>query len=77
MQLVYLTELFDLVVSGRLQAFGLRRHDANPRLIQIRVRAHNCSDELWVDISAMESSENLPTLIEEMLNTLIDQVSPG
>jgi hypothetical protein len=73
----YLADLFDVVASGRIEAFTLRRHATNPRILRIRVRYRRRWDELWVDIDTLGRTDDLRSLIDSMLTKLIDQVSPG
>jgi len=77
MQLVYLEELFEVVASGRIESFVVRRHATNPRILRIRVRSRQRWDELWVDTHTLARADDLRSLIESMLVKLIDQVSPG
>lgn len=76
-QFVTIEQLFVLVASGRIEAFLLRRHITNPRILRVRIRNRRRWDELWIDVDTLACTENLQSLIESMLTQLLDEVSPG
>lgn len=76
-QFVTIEQLVDLVASGRIEAFLLRRHKTNPRILRIRLRNRRRWDELWIDVETLASVDNLQSLIDSMLTQLLDEVSPG
>jgi len=77
MQIQLVPQLLDVVASGRIDAIDFSRHPTNPRILIISIRSRTKADQLWLDVSILENADDLLMLTENMMNTLIDQVSPG
>lgn len=77
MQMKTITDLTDLISSGRIDAITIRRPSNSPEILRIRMRRGTRWDELWVHASAFTGDAGAGELIEDAMNTMLDHVSPG
>lgn len=72
-----ITDLTDLIGSGRIDAIAIVRPRKSPEILRIRMRRGKHWDELWVHTSAFVSDAGADEVLQNALNTILDHVSPG
>ncbi len=72
-----ITDLTDLIGSGRIDAIAIVRPRNSPEILRIRMRRGKHWDELWVHASAFIPDANADEVLQDALNTILDHVSPG
>ncbi|MES2790709.1 MAG: hypothetical protein V4719_13945 [Planctomycetota bacterium] len=72
-----ITDLTDLISSGRIDAIYIVRPRNSPEILRIRMRRGKQWDELWVHASAFVSEKGTDVILQNALNTILDHVSPG
>lgn len=72
-----ITDLTDLISSGRIDAIAIVRRRNSPEILRIRMRRGKHWDELWVHGSAFSSDTGADEVLQDALNTILDHVSPG
>lgn len=77
MRLQTVGDLVEMVGSGRVDAIAIVRPRRSPQILRIRMRRGKHWDELWVQANAFEPASGADELLQEALNTILDQVSPG
>ena len=72
-----ITDLTDLIGSGRIDAIAIVRPRNSPEILRIRMRRGKHWDELWVHTSAFASDSGADEVLQNAFNTILDHVSPG
>ena len=72
-----ITDLTDLIGSGRIDAIAIVRPRNSPAILRIRMRRGKHWDELWVHTSAFVSHDGADEVLQNAFNTILDHVSPG
>jgi hypothetical protein len=72
-----ITDLTDLIGSGRIDAIMIVRPRRSPEILRIRMRRGKQWDELWVHASAFVPESDADEVLQNALNTILDHVSPG
>lgn len=72
-----ITDLTDLIASGRIDAIAIMRPRSSPEILRIKMRRGKHWDELWVHGSAFGSDAGADDVLQNALNTILDHVSPG
>ncbi|MDB5392170.1 MAG: hypothetical protein JWM11_7816 [Planctomycetaceae bacterium] len=77
MRLQTVGDLVEMVGSGRVDAIAIVRPRKNPQILRIRMRRGKNWDELWVQANAFDVAAGTNEMLQDALNTILDQVSPG
>jgi hypothetical protein len=77
MRLHTVGDLIEMVGSGRVDAIAIVRPRRTPQILRIRMRRGRSWDELWVQANAFEVAAGADDMLQDALNTILDQVSPG
>lgn len=72
-----IADLTNLIGSGRIDSIMIVRPRNSPEILRIRMRRGKHWDELWMHSSAFEPGGNAQKILQDALNTILDQVSPG
>jgi hypothetical protein len=72
-----ITDLTDLIGSGRIDAIAIVRPRSSPEILRIRMRRGKHWDELWLHSSAFMPECKPEEVMQDALNTILDHVSPG
>jgi hypothetical protein len=72
-----ITDLTDLIGSGRIDAIAIVRPRNSPEILRIRMRRGKHWDELWVHTSAFGADSGADEVLQNAFNTILDHVSPG